>query len=149
MNSISVRVGSFFVVAVHFVIQASIACFGGYGYCVSYRNLYCSMNSLKAFKVAWRNRFGLSFKFRIPRGVVAVLNSILYPRRHILIRSYNERKLTQGVKKVQVFLFFSYFLLSTPKKILPSSYFFSWFCVPSDYSVKEELMIANYYIIKW
>ena len=80
----------FFVVVVHFAIQASIACFGGSGYCASCRN---SMNSLKTFKVACGNRSGLNCKFCIPRGVVAVSNSILYPRCNILIRSYNERKL--------------------------------------------------------
>ena len=33
INSISVFAGSFFVVAVHFVMQASVACFRGSGYC--------------------------------------------------------------------------------------------------------------------
>ena len=36
MNSTSVCAGSFFAVAVHFVIQASIPCFGGSGYCALY-----------------------------------------------------------------------------------------------------------------
>ena len=53
------------------------------------------MNSLKAFKVACGNRSGLNCKFCIPRGAVPVPNSILYPRHHVMIRSYNERKLQQ------------------------------------------------------
>ena len=120
INSIFVSAGSFFFVAVYFVIEASIACFGRSGYCASYQNSYFSMNWLKAFKVAFANRSGLNCKFSIPRGVVAVSNSILYPRRHILIRSYNERKLQQGVKKTS-FLIFSYFSFASQKNIVCSS----------------------------
>ena len=105
INVISVCAGSFFSVAAHFVIQASITFFGGSGYCASYRNSYYSMSSLKAFKVACGNRPGLNCKFCIPRRVVAVSNSILYPRRHIFIWSYNERKLQQGVKKTSFLIF--------------------------------------------
>ena len=152
INSIFASAGSFFVVAVHFVIQASIACFGGSGYCASNRNWYCSMNSLKAFKVACGNQSGLNCKFCIPRGVVAVSNSILYPRRHILIQSYNERKLQQGVKKTS-FLIFHTSLLQIQKyhSLLLNTSFFSSFvpdyCISSDYFIKEELMIGNYYVI--
>ena len=73
--------------------------FRKFRYCASYRNSYCSMNSLKAFKVACGSRSGLNWKFCIAHRVVAVSNSFLYPRYHILIRSYNERKLQQGVIK--------------------------------------------------
>ena len=73
--------------------------FRKFRYCASYRNSYCLMNSLKVFKVACGSRSGLNWKFCIARRVVAVSNSILYPRCHILIRSYNERKLQQGVTK--------------------------------------------------
>ena len=104
------------------------------------------MNSLNASKVACGNRSGLSCKFCIPSGVVAVLNSNLYPRRHILIRSYNEKKLQQGVKKTS-FLFFHTSLLQVQNKycflFLNTSLFSSLapdYCIPSDYSAKEELM---------
>ena len=126
INSIFASAGSFFVVAVHFVIQASIACFGGSGYCASNRNWYCSMNSLKAFKVACGNQSGLNCKFCIPRGVVAVSNYILYPRRHILIQSYNERKLQQGVKKT-IFLIFHTCLLQIQKISFPPPKYFLLF----------------------
>ena len=59
-----------------------------------------------------------------------------------LIQSYNERKLEQGVKKKK----FSY--LSQVKKMSKIFIFIPDYCVPSDYFVKEELMIANYYVIK-
>ena len=68
INSISVFEGSFFVVVVDFVMQASIGCFGGSGYCTSYRNSYCSINSLKDFKVACGNRSELNCKIGIPRN---------------------------------------------------------------------------------
>ena len=42
---------------------------------------------------------------------------------------------------------FSYF--SQVKKISKIFIFIPDYCVPSDYFVKEELMIANYYVIKW
>ena len=86
---------------------------------ISYRNSYCSMNSLKAFKVACGNQSRLNSTFDIPRGVGAESNSILYHRRHIFIRSCNERKLKQGVKKYK-FSYFPCFSLpnskSPPKK---------------------------------
>ena len=63
-----------------------------------------------------------------------------------LIQSYNERKLQQGVKKKKKKKF-SYF--SQVKKISKIFIFIPDYCVPSDYFVKEELMIANYYVIKW
>ena len=54
---------------------------------------------------------------------------------------------------------FSYILIllsyKSKKSIVHSPKYFLLFvflpnyCIPSDYSVKEELMIANYYIIKW
>ena len=57
--------------------------------------------------------------------------------------------------KKQIFLFF--ILLSYKSKkygslFLNTSFFCSLipdYCIPSDYSVKEELMIANCYVIKW
>ena len=76
------------------------------------------MNSLKDFKVACGNRSGLNCKFYISRGVVAVSNSILHPRRHILIRSYTERKLQQGVKNTSClisYFFIFFFSLKTQK----------------------------------
>ena len=42
---------------------------------------------------------------------------------------------------------FSYF--SQDKKKTKIFIFIPDYCVPSDYFVKEELMIANYYVIKW
>ena len=69
-----------------------------------------------------------------------------------MIRSYNERKLRQGKKK-QVFLFFILLSYKSKKIVYSPQYFLLFnflphYCVPSDYFVKEELMIANYYIIK-
>ena len=56
IKSISVCAWSFFVVAVHFAIQTSIACFGSSGYCALYRNSYYSINSLRAFKHSHKKR---------------------------------------------------------------------------------------------
>ena len=56
-----------------------------------------------------------------------------------MIRSYNERKLRHLQVKKNCLL----------SLILPSFQFSPPYCVPSDNFVKEELMIANYYIIKW
>ena len=61
-----------------------------------------------------------------------------------LIQSYNERKIQQVVKKKKKFSYFS-----QVKKISKIFIFIPDYCVPSDYFVKEELMIANYYVIKW
>ena len=96
---------------------------------------------------------GLNCKFCISRVVVAVLNSILYHCRHILIRSYNEKKLQQGVKKSKFSYVFMHFSYNSKKYrslflILPSFHFVSNFSVLSDYSVKEELIITNYYVIQ-
>ena len=57
--------------------------------------------------------------------------------------------------KTQVFLFLSYFSLTAQKKLssLASQYFLFFFlfvsncCIPSDYFVKNKLIITNYYII--
>ena len=140
MNSTSACAGSFFAVAVYFVIQASILCFGGSGYCALYQNLYCSMNLLKAFKVACRNWSWLNCKFCIPHGVVAASSFTLYPCRHILIRSYNERKTTTRSKEKQ-FLFFHTSLLQVKKYCFSCSSNTSPFlppcsrsCISSDYS---------------
>ena len=66
INSISVFAGSFFVVAVHFVIQTSVAykiqLFQRFRILCFVRNSYCLMNSLKAFKVACGNWSGLNCK---------------------------------------------------------------------------------------
>ena len=41
------------------------------------------------------------------------------------------------------------FLISHKSKKYQIFIFIPDYCVPSDYFVKEELMIANYYVIKW
>ena len=115
------------------------------------------MNLLKAFKVACGNRPEFNCKFCIPRGVVALSNSILYPRWHILTRSYNERKLQQVVKKTSFLIFHSSLLQVKKKKKKIRSLFLNTFFsflvpdyyIPSDYSVNKELTIANYYVINW
>ena len=71
------------------------------------------------------------------------------------MRSYNGRKLQQGVKKNHKFSYLFLTSLAKLKRILfplLNTYFFffvSDYCVPSDYSVKKELMITNYYVIRW
>ena len=104
-------------------------------FCASYWNSYCSMNSWKDFKVACGNRSGLNCKFYISRGVVAVSNSILHPRRHVLIRSYTERKLQQGVKNTSClisYFFIFFFSLKTQKNychlLHNTPFLFSFIC---------------------
>ena len=62
-----------------------------------------------------------------------------------------KEKLQQGVKKNKFSYFFHTSLLQV--KMLLKCFLFSSplsrFRVPSDYSVKEQLIIANYYVIKW
>ena len=118
INSISVCPGSFFVVAVYF-------CNASFNRVFRRFRILCFVLKLVLFKEFVKSLQGsmwkptrIELKFCIPCRVVAVSNSILHPRRHIFIWSYNERKLQQGVKK-QIFLFF--ILLSYKlKKIIPS-----------------------------
>ena len=73
---------------------------------------------------------------------------------YILIRSYNEIKLQQGVKNTSFLIFFITSLLQVKKISFPllNASFFLFvldYYVPSDYSIKEDLMITNYYVIQW
>ena len=122
INSISVCAGSFFVVTVHFVIQASVVCFGGSGYCAWYWNSHCSMNSLKAFKVACR-----LVQYCIPFYILVAI--CWY---EVIMKEYNNKE-----SKSQAFIFFSYFSLPTQTKAIiacfPPSFFlfiFSWLLHP-------------------
>ena len=58
-----------------------------------------------------------------------------------------KKKKTKKRKKKKKKKKFSYF--SQVKKISKIFIFIPDYCIPSDYFVKEELMIANYYVIKW
>ena len=112
INSISVCAGSFFVVAVYF-------CNASFNRVFRRFRILCFVLKLVLFKEFVKSLQGsmwkptrIELKFCIPCRVVAVSNSILHPRRHIFIWSYNERKLQQGVKKTK-FSYFSYSSLTS------------------------------------
>ena len=105
INSISVCAGSFFVVAVYF-------CNASFNRVFRRFRILCFVLKLVLFKEFVKSLQGsmwkptrIELKFCIPCRVVAVSNSILHPRRHIFIWSYNERKLQQGVKKPNFLIF--------------------------------------------
>ena len=101
----------------------------------------------KIGKVACGNRSGLNCKYGIPCGVAARSNSILYLHRLILIRSYNERKLQQGVKQ-------KYFKNTTQNFIVLCFLILLFYIlrIATSHQIcqeKNDIIIANYYVIQW
>ena len=102
------------------VCNTSVTCFRGWGYCTLYQNLYYSMNSLKAFKVAHKNQSRFNCKFLYPSW-----SSSSIKFHFISLSPYVDTKLwwkkTTASQKEKCYFFLSYFPLATQKTFVACS----------------------------